>query len=295
MPSRNPRNPGPTWGYRFLLLCNRLLPEVIYRPLRAFGTAVALVGMPAQRRHSREYLTAINGKPPGWQQIFRHFFTFEETLMLNLRVADGMPHQGHLADGANGFHALITTNQPALMGTFHVGHSDLIGFLIGPQEKRRVAMVRLQVGNSHDVERLGSQFAEWVRFIWVNDPANMLFALKDAIADGESIALKCDRVEHSAKTAGFEFLGACRQFPVTIYHLALIFRMPVVLSVGLPDGFGQTVVHSSPLFAPDDGPKDANLRRAHEHFQAFLTRLEIMLKAEPYLWFNFLPLNPTVR
>lgn len=292
MPSRTPRNPGPSWGYRFLRGCDRVLPEVLYRPLRAVGTAVAMLGMPSQRRHSREYLTAITGKRPGWRQIFRHFFTFEETLMLNLRVADGLPHHGELAPDAAGFRALLKERQPALMGTFHVGHSDLVGFLIGPQEKRRVAMVRLRVNNSHDVERLGKTFGEWVRFIWVNDPANLLFALKDAIADGESIALKCDRVDYSAKTAGFDFLGARREFPVTIYHLAMIFRLPVVLCFGLPDGQGRTVVHSSPLFIPDEGGKAANLQRAQVHFQTFLTHLENALKDQPYLWFNFLPLNP---
>ncbi len=38
--------------------------------------------------------------------------------------------------------------------------------------------------------------------------------------------------------------------------------------------------------------KTANLARARIHFQVFLTRVEIMLRAEPELWFNFLPLNP---
>ena len=212
--------------------------------------------------------------------------------MLRLRVAGGQLHRGELAEDGGGFRAYLATDGPALLGTFHVGHSDLTGFLLGPQEKRRVFMVRQRVGNSHDTELLGARFGEWLRFIWVNEPENLLFALRDAIEAGGAVALKCDRLEFSAKTEVFEFLGARRQFPFTIYHLALIFRVPVVLSVGFPAGAGRTTIYSSPLFVPDAAGKDANLARAHDHFQAFLRRLEALLREQPEQWFNFLPLNP---
>jgi predicted LPLAT superfamily acyltransferase len=286
------RNPGPSWGYRFLCACDAILPEFVFRPARMLGTWVALANMSAQRVHSRAYLRAVTGREPTLREIFRHFFAFEEFLMLRLRIAHGLTHRGELAPDATGFRELRASGETALLGTFHVGHSDLTGFLLGPQEGRRVFMVRQRVGNSHDTEVLGSRFGSWVSFIWVNDPSNLLFALKDAIAAGGSVALKCDRLEFSAKTEAFEFLGARRQFPFTIYHLALIFRVPVVLSLGLPAGPGRSTVWSSPLFRPDGAGKAANLVRARAHFQEFLLRLENLLRDDPWLWFNFTPLNP---
>lgn len=286
------RNPGPSWGYRFLCLCDAVLPEFIFRPLRKMGTWVALANMPVQQAHSRAYLTALTGRAPSRREIFRHFLAFEEFLMLRLRVARGQAHRGELAPDAHGFRTLLATGEPALLGTFHVGHSDLTGFLLGRQEHRRVFMVRQRVGNSHDTDVLGARFAQWVTFIWVNEPGNLLFALKEAVAAGGSVALKCDRLEFSAKTEAFNFLGARRVFPFTIYHLALIFRLPVVLCVALPAGPGKSIVHSSDLFRPDDASKAANLARARTHFQAFLAKLEEFLRADPSLWFNFTPLNP---
>ena len=287
------RNPGPSWGFRFIVACDRVLPEFLFFPARWLGTWVAVALMPAQRAHSRAYLSVVLGRPALLRDVFRHFFAFEEFLLLRLRVARGLPHRGELAFNATGFHALLASNEPALLGTFHVGHSDLTGFLLGRQEHRRVFMVRQRVGNSHDTEVLAQRFAEWIKFIWVNEPANLLFALKEAVAQGGSVALKCDRVEFSAKTEAFNFLGARRIFPFTIYHLALIFNRPVVLSVGVPGPPGLSIVHSSPLFVPDPAAgKPANLARAHAHFQDFLTRLESLLRADPFLWFNFLPLNP---
>lgn len=291
-PSPRPRNPGPSWGYRFLRACDAIVPELLFRPARWCGTWVALANMPEQRRHSRAYLERLTGRAPSLYQVFRHFFAFQEFLMLRLRVADNQRHRGVLAPDAEGFHSLLQHPQPALLGTFHVGHSDLIGFLLGRQEGTRVFMIRQRVGNSHDTEVLGARFGEWVKFIWVNEPENLLFALKDAIAGGGSVALKCDRLEFSAKTEAFHFLGERRQFPFTIYHLALIFRLPVVLCLGLPGGPERSIVHSSPLFVPDGAGKAANLARARAHFQDYLARLEALLREDPFLWFNFTALNP---
>ncbi|MBL9187746.1 MAG: hypothetical protein JNK23_09730 [Opitutaceae bacterium] len=291
-PAQPVRNPGPGWGLRFLCACDAVLPEWLFRPLRRLGTAVAIARMRGQRANSRAYLATLLGREPSLREVFRHFFAFEEFMMLRLRVARGQAHRGELAPDAAGFRELLASGEPALLGTFHFGHSDLTGFLIGPQERRRVAMVREHRENSHDTEILGAHFAQWVNFIWVNEPANLLFALKEAVASGGSVAMKCDRLGFSSKTEAFHFLGTRRIFPFTIYHLALIFRLPVVLSVGLPAGPGRSTIHSSPLFRPDDAGKAANLRRAHAHFQDFLTRLEAWLRADPTLWFNFTPLNP---
>ena len=293
--ARPVRNPGPSWGYGFLRLADRVVPECIYRPARAFGTWIAMLGMPEQRRHSRAYLRVVFGREPTSREVFRHFFVFQEALMLKLRVANGRPHHGVLTGDATDFHALLRSGEPALLGSFHVADSDLTGFLFGGQEKRRVTLVRHRVGNSQDTERLGERFSEWVSFIWVNEADNLLFALKDAITAGNSIALKCDRLEFSAKREAFQFLGARRLFPFTIYHLALIFKKPVLLSVGVPGAPGETRVHSSPAWHVDSSlNREQNLTRAREHFQAFLTRVEALLRVNPYWWFNFIELNPEV-
>jgi predicted LPLAT superfamily acyltransferase len=90
----------------------------------------------------------------------------------------------------------------------------------------------------------------------------------------------------------FEFLGAQRSFPFTIYHLGILFQMPVTFCVSSPDGPDQSEVHSFPIFAPNGESKSINLQRARVHFQHVLSGIEALLRANPYLWFNFNPLNP---
>ncbi len=290
---RPPRNPGPSWGYGFMRLCDRVLPEPVFRPVRAIGTAVALAGMPEQRRHSRAYLATVLGRRPTIRDVFRHFFEFEEALMVKLRVVNGRPHRTVYGPGADDFRAWLEGGGPMLLGTFHVGVSDLLGCQISGYRQHEIYVVRQRVENSHDTDKLAERFGGRLHFVWVNEPSDMIFALTAAAETSAAIALQCDRIDLTSRTEDFEFLGARRRFPFAIYHLALIFGRPVLLSVGIPEGPRVAVLYASPRFDPrPDEPRPAALARARDHFQAFLRRLEALLRKHPYLWFNFTPLNP---
>lgn len=290
-----PRNPGPSWGYQFLRFTDRVLPEWAYRPLRAVGTFIALLGMPAQRRYSREYLALVLPRRPTWRDVFRHFFAFEEVLMARLRFADGKPFGNDYGPGADDFRQWLEHGGPVLLGTFHIGVSDLQGCQIAAQPEREIYVVRQRVANSHDTDRLAERLAGRLHFVWVNDPAEALFHLKEAAETPAAIALQCDRLEFAARAEPFEFLGARRLFPVTIYELAMIFRRPVLLSVGIPQNAQFALLHASPRFDPDQPgeSRDAARQRAHRHFQGFLRQVESLLREHPYQWFNFTPMNPS--
>jgi len=294
-PAPLPRNPGPSWGYGFLCWAERWWPRWFFRPLFMAGTWIGLAGMPAQRAHSRAYLAVVLGRPARLVEVWRHFQAFADSLMLMLRAGGGASVRCVLEpENEAAFEELLRSGQPALFGTFHFGASDLLGYLLG-ERGRRVTIIRLRVGNSDDTRRLGERFGRQVSFLWINDAANLVFDLKAAIEAGESLALKCDRLEFSARTEPFHFLGARRRFPFTIYHLALMFDRPVVFCTAVAGADDVLSVVASPVFRPDPSAgRTANLAAARAHFQAVLAQLEILVRRHPMLWFNFEPLNPVV-
>lgn len=288
------RNPGPSWGYGFLLWAERWWPRWFFQPLFMAGTWVGFAFMPVQRAHSRAYLAVVLGRPPRLIERWRHFFAFAESLMLMLRAGRGTEVHCQLdEENAATFEALVRSDRPALFGAFHFGHSDLLGYLLGARG-RRVSILRLRVENSDDTRLLGERFGDHVSFLWINDPANLLFELKAALEAGASLAMKCDRLEHSAKNEPFHFLGAGRLFPFTIYHLAVMFDRPVVFCLAVPGAQPDELrVIASPVFTPDPAAgREENLRMARLHFQGVLGQLETLVRQYPLLWFNFLPLNP---
>jgi predicted LPLAT superfamily acyltransferase len=288
------RNPGPSWGYRFLLGAEQWSPDWLFRPVLMAGTAVGMAFMPEQRKHSREYLELVLGRPPRLGEIWDHFYAFAEFLILKLRAGRGVNIRCVMApENRAGFEALARSDRPALFGTFHVGWSDMLGYLLSDWG-RQVSVLRVRLNNSEDTRLLGQRFDGKVSFLWVNDPANVIFELKDALQAGVTLALKCDRLNFHARTEVFDFLGARRVFPFTIYILAVLFDRPVCFCLGLPAAEPDTVrVIASPVFTPDPAAsRQANLAAARAHFQEVLHQLEATLRRHPLMWFNFLPLNP---
>ncbi len=296
-PPAKPRNPGPGWGYGFLLWADRWWPRWLFQLVMSAGTWIALGRMPRQRRASREYLSVVLDRNPRVIEVYRHFSAFMDFLMVKLRTGSGAPiHCDLEPTHADEFNALVGSGKPALFGTFHFGSSDLLGYLLSDRDQR-VSILRLQVENSEDTRLLGERFGDKVSYLWVNDPREMLFALKGAIEAGRSVALKCDRVDHSARTEAFNFLNARRLFPFTIYHLAILFQRPVVYCIAIPTSDpGRIQVYSSSVFHPDSNqPREQILEAAREHFQSVLTLLESLVRNHPYLWFNYIPLNPVAK
>lgn len=258
------------------------------------GSLVAMMVMPQARRHSRVYLSTVFRRPARVSEIWAHFFAYTEMFVLRSRLAEGRRHHPEPLPSCDDFKTVMDSQRPALLGTFHFGNSDLLGFLL-TTFGFRVHMIRLRMQQSRDTHRLEERFGKAVTFIWVNDSSNLLFAVKQAAQSGRSIALKCDRPEHSSKVEPFHFLGERRLFPFTIYHLAILFKLPVTFCVGVPQGPDQSLLHGSPVFEPDEGSKEENLARGRAHFQNVLAQIENLIRTNPYLWFNFTPLNPVVR
>ncbi len=148
-------------------------------------------------------------------------------------------------------------------------------------------MVRYRLGEPGFLRQLVERCRARVTFIWANEKDDLLFALKDAVESGGSIAMKCDRIGFSSRLEAFEFLGARRLFPFTIYHLGLMFDRPVTFCVSVPAGRDESVVHGFPVFEPDGASRADNLQRARVHFQAVLAGVEALLRVNPYQWFNF--------
>lgn len=291
LPKAHATTAGPSVSYELLRHSDRCIPGSIYRQMMRLGAWVSLCVMPTARRNSRAYLAVVFGRPARLIEIWRHFHAYTEMFVLRSRLAEGRPHHCRPLPSCDELKPLLASRRPALLGTFHFGNSDLLGFLLS-KFGGHVHMIRLRMQNSRDTHRLENRFGKSVSFIWVNDTSNLLFAVKQAAESGRSIAMKCDRPEHSSKLEPFEFLGERRLFPFTIYHLAILFNLPVAFCVGVPVSADESTLHGSPVFEPNDASKAENLVRARAHFQQALTHLETLLRANPYLWFNFTPLPP---
>lgn len=287
------RNAGPAFGYAVLAWGDKWVPRCIFDSLVFLGAGIFLALMGSERRASREYLQILQGKDPSIWELWEHFYALTDSLIRRLRASRGWrPRLECEGDGEARMRAFAKEQGAVLFGTFHVGDSDLLGYFITDLRKT-VRMVRLKVENSQDTESLQALSKGAVDFIWVNQPQELLFALKEALENHDAVALKADRIAHASRLAPFLFLGKRRMFPITIYHLSVMTRVPVIFAIGIKAGYDSMRVWASPVYRPDaNASRKENLDTAMSHFQGVLSDLEKLLAEAPYAWFNFLPLNP---
>jgi predicted LPLAT superfamily acyltransferase len=290
------RNPGPAWGHAFIGFCLEHMPGWFNRGGLKFGAWLCMKLMPPQRRASREYLRAVLGREPTTHEVWQHFHAFAQYLFLRLEIAHGRTPRLRSAPGEDHkeLFTFAASGQPALYGTLHVGHSDLLGYFLG-HLGAKLHMVRKRVRNSEDTERLAQRYGGSITYLWINSWNERVFATNDALRAGRSVAMQCDRIEYSAKRETFRFLGAQRQMPFTIYHLAIMHGLPVVFAYAVADAHdpGASLISALPIFRPrTDATRQENFAAARAHFQTVLDRIEDQLQRTPFQWFNFVPLNP---
>ncbi|MBC2601046.1 hypothetical protein [Puniceicoccus vermicola] len=284
------RNPGPAGGFRLILFFRRWLPYPIFRLIVLIGTWIAVATLENQRKGSRAYLAMVLDRPPTLRDVYRHFLNFADTLIAVLRTGQGYPHKIRWAEGhGEEFESILRKQPSVLFGTFHLGHSDLLGYHLG-NFGIRVSMVRIRVENSTDTELAAKQFGQSLDFIWVDDPQNVSFAVKSALEEGGSLAIKCDRIEGARKVEKFQFLGKETTFPFTIYYFSRLFERPVLFAFGVPDGSGGSLSYCAPPFYPNaEDSKSQHLARSREHFQDVLLAAEELIREQPFIWHNFHP------
>ena len=176
------RNPGPAGGYRLAAWAVGHMPEWVLRISADVGTSIAWATLPWQRTYSRQYLRLALGREPAAREVWRHFRAYTEYFTQRLRICLGREPRIRFAPGdGDELRAWIAGGRAALYGTMHVGHSDLLGFLMA-NLGGRIHMVRKKVGNSEDVGWLAQRYAGGVSFIWINDWSRLVLAMNDCPA-----------------------------------------------------------------------------------------------------------------
>ncbi len=284
MSAEEKRNPGPAGGYHLIVFFRKALPEFIFSILVGIGSLIAVLCMGRQRRASRDYLSLVLQRTPSFSDVWRHFDTFARTLVFRLEVgATRNPKLKPPQWEGEAFMALARSGTPALYGSFHIGCSDLMGYALS-EGFCKVYMVRLKVGNSHDTERFRKAY-HGVHMLWTNHPDELTIGIHRAVGEGASLAMLCDRPEFSSRSAEFDFLGQRVEFPVTIYHLSALYRMPVSFCFCIFTG-SCVETFATEIFHPEGGRREV-LAAGHRHFQRVLGRVESLLEEYPYQWFNF--------
>jgi len=165
----------------------------------------------------------------------------------------------------------------------HVGNYEMVGYsLVSP--KRINALVYGGETATVMQNRAVLFGATNVTMVPVSEDLSHIFALNNALADGEIASVPGDRVFGSQKTVRCPFFGEPAPFPAGPFTLAVQRNVPVLLVFVMKEGRRKYKVLLERLPEPGGATKQERIQALAD---AYASTLEAVVRRYPHQWYNF--------
>jgi predicted LPLAT superfamily acyltransferase len=122
-----------------------------------------------------------------------------------------------------------------------------------------------------------------IRIIPVKDDLSHLFALNEALDNGESVSFPSDRLLGKQRTVECEFLGASALFPMGPFALAAQRDLPVLTVNVMKTSAKSYKVYVNRLQKEGETRQE----RINAYVRQYVGHLEEVLRLYPEQWFNY--------
>ena len=187
----------------------------------------------------------------------------------------------------NTFHSLLDQDKGIILAGSHIGNFELLGQRLS-QDKKPISCVIYDGENSNYQTHRNTAFGKQkVKTIPIRQDMSHLFTIKDALDNGEIIAILCDRYMGGRKVKKCQFMGHDANFPTGIFIMAAQMEVPVVSTFIMKEKGTQYKGYMKPLKINEE--TDSVTQRTDAILQAYVASLENMLHQYPQQWFNYYP------
>jgi predicted LPLAT superfamily acyltransferase len=275
---------GTSWMHRNLV---RIVRHV---PLRLMYGFVAIFVVPFYFAFSKGYKPMYHyfnrrlGYRPlrAFFSVYRNYCRFSQVILDRFYMFSGgkfdMEVENYhlyqeLADGEPGFMILSA----------HVGCYELAGYTLVATKKRFNALAFGEEAEAivENRERLFKNTN--IRIIPVKDDLSHLFALNEALDNGESVSFPSDRLLGKQRTVECEFLGASALFPMGPFALAAQRDLPVLTVNVMKTSAKSYKVYVNRLQKEGETRQE----RINAYVRHYVGHLEEVLRLYPEQWFNY--------
>lgn len=282
------RTDGGNFGQRFLLSALKRIPVRAFYPALAVAVPFYCIVNRTAFQCIKRYFNEIHhfSKWKSFWKTIQNHFVFGKVVLDRFAILAGNSGQFHVEVPNNDeFGKMLEQPGGFIVAGSHVGNFELLGHFFS-QDKKSINIVVYDGENEALQNRRRSSFlAHNVKMIPVRDDLSHIFAIKEALDNGEIVAIACDRVFGSAKTLTINFMGKDAAFPLGPFVLAAQMECPVV-SLAAVKQRGTHYRGFVKVFGPH--AEKLNIRARSkliaEQYASFLTSV---LQQYPEQWFNF--------
>ena len=240
-------------------------------------------------RASRDWLTRVRGRRPGFWAVYRHIHTFAQVTLDRIFLVTGKTRG--LRFTRTGDHLLAAqqaTGRGAVLLGAHVGSFEAMRS--GGDEDRLQIHILGHFANARMINELLSRLdpARAAKVVHIgDDPVGVMARVHDRVAAGDFVAVLGDRTGLNERTVEVPFFGAPARFPAGPFLLASLLRCPVYLVFGLyrrPDRYD---LFCEPFADSLHLPRKHRDEALRDVVRRYAERLEHYARSAPENWFNF--------
>ena len=277
---------GGKFGQRFLLSFLKRFRVTVLYPTLPFIIPFCLVFVRQPNRALYRYFHNIRGYRR-WRALCsttRNAYNFGKVVIDKFAIWAGRSDQFIVVQEHPEIpQQLFEQEKGALFAGSHIGNFELLAAAFKDNPKK--INVIIYGGESEMLSRQRtSVFAQnHVNLIPVTADMSHLFAIKNALDNGEVVAILCDRLFGSPKKKTLDFLGHPADFPIGPFRLAAQMDVPVLsLAVMKEKGLRYTC-HSTLL---NVSPDVSINQKCDMLMEQYVKSLEDILRQYPEQWFN---------
>ncbi|WP_370980115.1 hypothetical protein [Agaribacterium sp. ZY112] len=235
---------------------------------------------------SKDYWQHLEGHPPSFFKVTRHFYHFAQVSIDRLYFLSGRYKQFRVdTEGKD----LFTEKSGGLLLVSHIGSFDSMRVLAKQESNLDIYILMDRQHNAKAmqlIERLSPEMANKIIDV-AQPPSQLALHLDELIKQGAYIGIMGDRVGRNETHTLCDFLGQPAQLPLGPWQLAATLKVPVIMCTGLYHGNKHYSLHFELLYEGHKITRKERHKVLHELAQKYAQRLEHYIKLAPYNWFNF--------
>ena len=276
---------GNSWMHHWLIRLLRFLDiRIVYAFMAVCVIPVCMVVNPGRKVIYRYFREIWGLRPLGAiLKTYRNFYLFGQVVVDKFAMYAGKKFDIE-TEGYVHFQELEKRPDGFIQLSAHVGNYEIAGYMLKAENKRFNALVFS--GEKATVMENRSRMFEGanIRMIGIGSDMSHLFAINDALSNGEIVSMPADRMLGSTKQISHTFLGRKASFPFGPFSVATSRSLDVLAVNVMRTSSSAYKIYVTPLPYDKSASKGEQIRQLSS---AYVRELERMVRLYPEQWYNY--------
>jgi len=279
---------GGKWGQKILFFILRIINVSILYPILFFIVPFYMLFRRTGYLSIYRYFRNIWGKSAWrafWNTFANHFIFAQIVVDKFAAIAGKINNFTIEVDGYDHIKELFEKKKGFIIASSHIGNFELGGYVF---QQNRGELYALAYGGESEEYRKKREAAlkrANLNLISIQEDLSHLFQLKQALEQGNTVIIQCDRIYGSNKNLKIKFMGHDAWFPSGPFRLATQFDVPVIVLFIMKENLTKYKAFIIPLSKYEK--EKNNIKQTEIYTESFAKSCEKILNKYPRQWFNF--------